>query len=117
MSALSRETLDIINATAPIVADNALLITTAFYSNMFKRNPESTQFFNKTNQRNGEQPKALSHAIKAFAGNIEHVEVIEHHFDPVVHKHCALSVKPEHYPIVHDNMMFTIGQVLEGIYF
>lgn len=62
----------------------------------------------------GEQPKALSHAIKAFAGNIEDVSVIEHHFDPVVHKHCALSVKPEHYPIVHDNMMFTIGQVLAG---
>jgi nitric oxide dioxygenase len=109
---LSRETLDIINATAGIVSDNALLITSAFYVNMFKRNPETTAFFNKSHQRNREQPKALSHAIKAFAGNIENVAAIEPHLMPTVHKHCALSVKPEHYPIVHDNMMFTIGQVL-----
>lgn len=113
-SALSKETIDIINATAPLVGENANLITSAFYSNMFKRNPETTYFFNKTHQRSGEQPKALSHAIQAFAGNIENISSIEHHFDPVVHKHCALSVKPEHYPIVHDNMMYTIGQVLPG---
>jgi nitric oxide dioxygenase len=109
---ISQGSIDIINATAPLVAENALLITTSFYSNMFKRNPEVKYLFNETHNRNQEQPKALSHAVVAFAGGIENLPHVAQHLGPTVHKHCSLSIKPEHYPVVHENLMFTIGQVL-----
>jgi nitric oxide dioxygenase len=30
----------------------------------------------------------------------------------IKHRHCALSILPEHYGIVHENLMIAIGDVL-----
>mmetsp|Transcript_160 Transcript_160/g.179 ORF Transcript_160/g.179 Transcript_160/m.179 type:complete len:417 (-) Transcript_160:93-1343(-) len=112
---MSEETIRIVNATAMTVAENALEITTVFYSNLIERNPEVLYFFNMANQHTGEQQKTLAHGVVAFGLYITNLVVLERFLDEIAQKHVALSVKPEHYSIVHDNLMLSIGQVLGDI--
>ncbi len=109
---ISPESLKIINATKGVVAENSIKITSAFYPRMLKNNPEVLQFFNLSNQRKGAQPRALADSIVAYAVNIEDLGKLDELVQRVAHKHCALNVKPEHYKIVHDNLMGAIAEVL-----
>ena len=34
--------------------------------------------------------------------------------DMIANKHCGLNIAPSHYVVVHDNLMETIGEVLEA---
>mmetsp|Transcript_912 Transcript_912/g.2713 ORF Transcript_912/g.2713 Transcript_912/m.2713 type:complete len:384 (-) Transcript_912:143-1294(-) len=110
--AFSAKTLDIVRKTAPVVAENAVAITSTFYQTMFKNNPETLHYFNVTHQKTGAQPRVLAHAITAFASHIDDLSAISDAVVAMKHRHCALSVLPEHYPIVHDNLMLAIGEVL-----
>ena len=62
-SIISEESIKIIKATAPVVAEHVLEITTSFYSKLLGRHPELHDYFNETNQRTERQPKALSSVI------------------------------------------------------
>ena len=134
-SIISQDSLEIVRATAPVVKDHALKITGRFYPKMLARNPELFAFFNESNQRVGRQAGAFSEflsggrteedglmasaqqrtladAVIAYALNIENLESLSETVTRIAHKHCALGVKPEHYQIVHDNLMEAIGEVL-----
>lgn len=67
---------------------------------MFKNHPELLNMFNQTNQQRGMQSTALAQAVMAAAMNIDNLNVIKPVIMPVVYKHCALQVYPEHYSIV-----------------
>jgi len=109
---LTEETVNVVRATAAVVAEHSLKITEAFYPLMFKNNPEALSFFNKTNQVKGAQPRALANAIVAFASNIDNLKVLAPAVEKMAHRHCAIGVAPEHYGIVHKNLMLAIGEVL-----
>lgn len=109
---ISPESIAVVKATAPVVAQHALEITKTFYPIMFKNNPEALQFFNKTNQQRGRQPQALANAVIAFASNIESLGNLANAVDVIAHKHCGLNVLPEHYQIVEKNIMIAIKEVL-----
>ena len=79
---------------------------------MLGRHPELFKLFSKTNQRTGRQPHALAEAVLAFATHIENLAVLGPAVERMCTKHCALQVLPEHYTIVHDNLMEAIGEVL-----
>lgn len=112
MAAMTDETIQIIKATAPIVAARARDITRTFYPLMFRNNPEVLQFFNRTNQVGGAQPTALANAVIAYASNIDQLGNLQQAVDVIAHKHCGLGVLPEHYCIVEKNLMLAIGTVL-----
>lgn len=107
----------IIQATAPAVAPKVPQIVDDFYDRMFKENPEAKQFFNPANQFKDPplQRQALANAIVAYAGNIENLGALTGAVEIIAHKHCALNILPEHYPIVHKNLMASIGQVLGDV--
>jgi len=109
---LTREQLDIINATAPVVGEHALEITQTFYPRMFSENPEVFEYFNKANQSSGRQPRALADAVVAYALNIERLEALGSAVNRMVHKHVALQVPPEGYDIVGKHLMWAIHEVL-----
>lgn len=115
MAALSNETIEIIKATAAVVAPHALEITKTFYPLMFKNNPEVLQFFNKSNQAGGSQPEALANAVVAYASNIDRLGNLSQAVELIAHKHCGLEVLPEHYAIVEKNLLLAIGQVLGAV--
>ena len=79
---------------------------------MFTNNPEIKAYFNMAKQESGEQPKALAMAILAAAQNIDNLTAIL----PVVKKigavHCDRKITAEHYPIIGQNLLTAIKEVL-----
>jgi len=113
--AMSDKTIATIKATAPVVAPHALAITQHFDKKVFTKMPELFSIFNKTNIDNDIQPKALAASIVAYASNIDNLGplVVPHGpVDLITNKHCGLNILPEHYPVVHSNLMESIGEVL-----
>jgi len=113
---ISPESIAIIQATAAVVAPLAQKITQAFYTNITTKHPQLFAFFNKGNQMGeSQQPKALAAAIVAYASNIGDLSPLVVPGGPVeimAHKHCALGVLPEHYPLVHEFVMGAIAEIL-----
>ncbi|WP_210133971.1 MULTISPECIES: globin domain-containing protein [unclassified Staphylococcus] len=108
---LTQEDKDIIQQTVPLLQEKGVDITSIFYPKMFKAHPELLNMFNQTNQKRGMQSTALAQAVLAAAANIDNLGVIKPAIMPVAHKHCALQVYPEHYPIVGENLLKAIQDV------
>lgn len=109
---LSQQTIDIVKSTAPILDEHGETLTKHFYERMFSHNPEVAPFFNPANQSGGKQQRALAAAICAYAANIDNLEVLGGAVELIAHKHTSLQIKPEHYPIVGENLLASIREVL-----
>lgn len=109
---LDQETIAIVKSTAPILQEHGETLTKHFYKRMFSHNPEVAPFFNHSNQAGGTQQKALAGAIAAYAANIDNLEVLGGAVELIAHKHASLQIKPEHYPIVGENLLASIKEVL-----
>jgi hemoglobin-like flavoprotein len=48
----------------------------------------------------GAQPRALANAVYAYAANIDNLGALADAVKLIAHKHTALHVLPEHYPMV-----------------
>src|SRR5688500_12397164 len=109
---LSPETIAIVKSTAPILDQHAETLTRHFYKRMFSHNPEVAPFFNPAHQESGTQQRALAGAICAYAANIDNLEVLGGAVELIAQKHASLMIKPEHYPIVGENLLASIREVL-----
>jgi len=109
---LDPRTIEIVKATAPVVAQHAEAITRRFYTLMFEGNPEVKVFFNQSHQHSGGQQKALAGAICAYAANIDNLGALGPAVELIAQKHCSLGIKPEHYPIVGKHLLVAIKDVL-----
>lgn len=103
---------NVIKATIPVLEAHGTQITTTFYQNMFKAHPELLNIFNQTNQKIGNQPKALAMTVLAAAKHIDNLDAIVPHVIGIAHKHRALEIRPEHYPIVGKYLLEGIQEVL-----
>lgn len=110
---LDQKTIEIIKSTVPVLEEHGLKITKTFYQTMFKNNPELKNVFNQTNQREGRQPHALSQTVYAAAKNIDNLEALIPAIQHIGHKHVSLNIKPEQYPIVGQNLLIAIKEVLQ----
>lgn len=106
------QTLKIVKATVPVLEEHGTKITTAFYQNMFNEHPDLLDIFNETNQKLGRQQTALATTVLAAAKHLEHLEVLLPQVTEIGHKHRALQILPEHYPIVGKYLIGAIKQVL-----
>ena len=109
---LSQQTIDIVKSTAPILQEHGETLTKHFYKRMFSHNPEVAPYFNPANQAEGTQQRALAGAICAYAANIDNLEVLGDAVELIAQKHASLMIKPEHYPIVGENLLASIREVL-----
>jgi len=109
---LSQETMDIIKSTAPVLEVHGKDITTVFYKRLFESHPELLNIFNQTNQRKGRQQLALANTVYAAAVHIENLSEIMPVVKQIAEKHRSLGIKPEHYPIVGENLLKAIKEVL-----
>jgi len=109
---LNQNTKDIVKSTAPILQQHGETLTRHFYQRMFSHNPEVGPFFNPANQAEGTQQRALAGAICAYAANIDNLEVLGSAVELIANKHASLMVKAEHYPIVGENLLASIKEVL-----
>ena len=111
---LNQNTIDIIKSTVPVLKEHGVEITTTFYKRMFENNPEVKAMFNMAKQESGEQPKALAMAVLAAAQNIDNLEAILPAVQKMCKAHVNANVKPEHYPIVGENLLAAIKEVLNA---
>lgn len=109
---LSENTRKIVKATVPVLEQHGTTITKTFYQNMLGEHKELLNIFNRVNQAKGAQPTALATTVLAAAKHIDDLSVLLPHVEQIGHKHRALQIKPEHYPIVGENLLKAIKQVL-----
>jgi len=109
---LDAKTIEIIKSTVPVLEVHGETITKTFYKTMFRNHPELLNIFNHANQRQGKQPTALANAVYAAAAHIDRLEEILPVVKGIATKHRALNILPEHYPIVGENLLGAIKEVL-----
>ncbi|MER2126212.1 NO-inducible flavohemoprotein [Solibacillus sp.] len=109
---LTKQTIDTIKATVPVLEVHGLAITKTFYSNLFNDNPQLLNIFNHTNQKKDRQQTALANTVYAAAVHIENLEAIVPAVVQIAHKHVSLGILPEHYPIVGKYLLAAIKEVL-----
>ena len=109
---LDAKTIAIVKSTAPVLVEHGEVLTRHFYKRMFAHNPEVAPYFNPANQTAGKQQRALAGAIAAYAANIDNLEVLGGAVELIAQKHASLMIKPEHYPIVGENLLASIREVL-----
>ncbi len=109
---LSAHTIGIIKSTAPVLETMGTEITKNFYTKLFTSHPELLNIFNHANQRKGKQQAALANAVYAAAANIDNLPAILPVVKQIAYKHRSLGVKPEQYPIVGENLLAAMKEVL-----
>jgi nitric oxide dioxygenase len=112
MPSFSPRTIELIQATVPLLRQHGEAITRHFYQLMFREHPEVKAFFNEAHQAEGSQARALAGAVLAYASHIHELEAIAPALPRIVQKHAALGVLPEHYPIVGACLLKAIREVL-----
>ena len=109
---LSKETIEIIKSTVPVLEVHGQTITTVFYKNMFEAHPELLNVFNHVNQEQGRQQNALANLVYAAAANIDNLEAVLPAVIQVANKHKSLNITPDQYPIVGYYLLGAIKEVL-----
>ncbi|MCS5708690.1 NO-inducible flavohemoprotein [Candidatus Berkiella cookevillensis] len=109
---LDEYTIRIIKSTVPILEKHAEQLTYHFYKRMFSHNPEVIPLFNSAHQSTGHQQKALAGAICSYAANIDNLEALGSSIELIAQKHASLQIKPKHYPIVGQNLLASIQEIL-----
>ena len=112
---LSSESRNIVRATLPAVGAAIGEITDLFYRKMFAAHPElERDLFNRGNQKQGEQQKALADAFAKFAGlqlepDADQVGAV---LTRIANKHASLGITADQYHIVHEYLFQAIVAVL-----
>ena len=109
---LSADQLDVIKQTVPVLREHGETLTRHFYQRMFRENPEVKVFFNPAHQQAGTQQRALAAAICAYAENIQNPAVLAGAVELIAQKHASLGIRAEHYPVVGNNLLASIREVL-----
>jgi nitric oxide dioxygenase len=115
MARLSATSTEVVRATLPVIGAAIGDITPVFYRRLFAAHPQlERDLFNRGNQAQGDQQRALAGAIAAYATLL----VDENGPDPqavlarIAHKHASLGIVEEQYPIVHEHLFAAIVEVL-----
>lgn len=109
---LTPEQAKIIKATVPILAEHGNTITTRFYGNMLRENPDLNNVFSNTHQATGHQPRALAMSLYAYASNIDDLGVLSPAVELICQKHASLYIQPEHYNIVGTYLLAAMKEIL-----
>lgn len=110
---LSAETVAIVKATEPALAQHGEAISLRMYDRLFQ-DEAVRALFNQSHQgKDGAQVKALAAGVLAYARNIDDLEKLGPMVERVAQKHVGFHVLPEHYPIVGAALLAAIADVLE----
>ncbi|OKH82054.1 hemin transporter [Mycobacterium sp. ST-F2] len=105
---------EIVKATLPAVGAAIGEITPIFYRRLFAAHPElERDLFNRGNQANGSQQKALAGSVAMYATLLVDPDAPGAEFiERIAHKHASLGVAPEQYPVVYEHLFAAIVEVL-----
>ncbi|MGV0741087.1 globin domain-containing protein [Mycolicibacterium sp. XJ870] len=106
---------EIVSATLPLIGAHIDEITSEFYRRLFANHPELLRnLFNRGNQAQGAQQRALAASIATFATHLVNPDLPHPAalLSRIGHKHASLGITADQYPIVHDNLFAAIVAVL-----
>ncbi|MEW4620117.1 globin domain-containing protein [Corynebacterium amycolatum] len=112
---LTPEQAEVVTQTLPVVGANIEKITPNFYNRMFAAHPELiADTFNRGNQKQGAQQKALAASVATFAATLVDPDAPapEELLSRIGHKHISVGIKPKQYPIVHKHLFDAIEEIL-----
>ncbi|MCK8669859.1 FAD-binding oxidoreductase [Rhodococcus sp. HM1] len=112
---LSPTSYDVIEATLPAVEAHIGRISERFYERLFTAAPLlCTDLFNRTNQRNREQQKALASSVAAFAKLLitEQPQDIDAIMSRIANKHASIGIQAGHYEMIRFHLFAAIAEVL-----
>ena len=112
---LSTRSADVVRATLPVVGGAIEEITPIFYRRMFDAHPElERSLFNRGNQAQGDQQRALAGSIAAYATLLvaESAPDQSDLLARVANKHASLGISADQYQIVHKYLFEAIVEVL-----
>lgn len=112
---ISPDSLEIINATAPVFVKNLSEISRRFYRNMFFDHPHMEKdLFNRDNQSRGIQQEALASSIASFATLVGPNPGADpsRNIMRVANKHASLGVTPEQYVTVNKYLFEAVVDVI-----
>ncbi|MFC8763231.1 globin domain-containing protein [Streptomyces sp. NPDC057193] len=112
---LSEQAVPVVRATLPAVGGALDEITERVYGRLFAARPELLRdLFNRGNQANGEQRRALAGSLTAFAvALLDHPDVRpDVMLSRIAHKHASLGVTSAQYKTVHEHLFAAIVEVL-----
>ena len=105
----------IIRATLPLVGKHITEIAPVFYRRMFAAHPNLlANTFNRGNQAQGAQQKALAASVATYATLLVTPEgpSPKEMLGRIGHKHASLGITEDQYAIVHEHLMAAIVEVL-----
>nr|WP_123670249.1 globin domain-containing protein [Actinocorallia herbida] len=112
---LSETSAPVVRATLPVIGAHLDRIAERFYGRLFEARPELLRdLFNRGNQANGDQRRALAGSIAAWAGLL----LADEGADPravisrISHKHASLGITADQYKLVHEHLFAAIVEVL-----
>lgn len=111
MRTASDHAKSVVKATAPVIEQRGVEITTAMYKRLFQ-NEDVKSMFDAAAQESGEQPRRLAAAILAYARNIDKLENLGPAVTRMVQRHVETGVKAEHYPYVAEALLPAIRDVV-----
>ena len=106
---------EIVSATLPLIGAHIDEITAEFYRRLFDNHPELLRnLFNRGNQAQGAQQRALAASIATFATHLVNPDLPHPAalLARIGHKHASLGITADQYPIVHENLFAAIVEVL-----
>ncbi len=106
---LSPSQIEIIKATAPVVAEHAEAITKRMYELLFSAHPQTKELFKDASP---DQHKKLAQAIVAYASNIDNLGALGGAVEKMASRHVETAVQPEYYPMVGVAVLGAIKDVL-----
>ena len=111
---LTQSQRQIISSTAPLLAEQGLTVTRHFYDNLLLHNPSLRSTFSVTSQLppSSHQPAALAASLYAYANNIDDLTPILPVVEKINQKHASLNIKPEHYAVVGEGLLKSMGEIL-----
>lgn len=112
---LEPEHAAVIRATLPLVGARIDEITPLFYRKMFTAHPDLLRDrFNRGNQTQGAQQRALAASIATFATHLVDPDLPHPRelLSRIGHKHASLGVTAAEYRIVHEHLFAAIVEVL-----
>ncbi|KAI9900357.1 hypothetical protein N3K66_004619 [Trichothecium roseum] len=89
--ALTKEQVDIVKSTAPVLEQHGAAITTVFYRNLLASHPELKNVFSLRNQETGAQQNALAKSVLAYARHIDQLGRLGSVAERIAQKHCSLE--------------------------
>jgi len=106
---LSEKTKEIVKATAPVLQEKGVEITTRMYARMAEEQPNLKALF--ANTRDG-QAERLASAVLAYSKNIDNLDALQASVEAIAKKHVGAKVLPEHYPLVGQLLLAAMQDVL-----